>query len=146
MAQQGHPGRRAILIVTDNLSLNYQAPDEQVVEALLKADTVLNAIVVGRGERPKPPRPGEYVNPDFTPSDVFHLAAATGGEAVKADHAGASFRDMMESVRTRYSIQYAAPPGAALNSFRRIRVDFAPEARRRYPAAWIRARSGYVVR
>jgi VWFA-related protein len=146
IARQQEKGRRAILIVTDNQSLNYQSPDEEVIRALLAANTTLNAIVVGKGERPKPDRPGVYVNPDFTPSDVFRIASETGGEAVRAGHAGASFRDMMESVRTRYSVQYAVPAGAAPGSYRRIRVELAPEARRRYPKAWIRARAGYVVK
>lgn len=145
MAKQG-VRRRAVLIVTDNASLNYQSPDEKAIEALLGADTVLNAIVVGGGERPKAPRPGVYVNPDFTPSDVFRIAEETGGEAVKAGNAGVSFRDMMENIRTRYSIQYSAPEAAAAGSFRRIRVSLSPEARRRHPNAWIRARSGYVVK
>ncbi len=147
LARQGAAkGRRAILMVTDNASLNYQSPDGKAIEALLGADTVLNAIVVGKGERPKPVGPGVYVNPDFTPSDVFHIAEETGGEAVKASHAGVSFRDMMESIRTRYNIQYSAPESAAAGGFRRIRVELSPEARRRHPGAWVRARSGYVVK
>ncbi|HOL70178.1 MAG TPA: VWA domain-containing protein [Bryobacteraceae bacterium] len=145
MAKQDVRGRRAILIVTDNTSLNYLSPDEKAIEALLAADTVLNAIVVGGGDRPKPPRPGVYVNPDFTPPNVFRIAEETGGEAVKARNAGNSFRDMLESIRTRYSIQYRAPDTAATGSFRRIRVELSPETRRRHPRAWIRARSGYVV-
>lgn len=146
MARQPWKGRRALLIVTDNQSLNYQSPDEEAIRALLEADAVLNAIVAGKGERPKPARPGEYVNPDFTPSNVFEIASQTGGEAIRAGDAGASFQRMMESVRTRYAIQYAAPAGSAPGSFRRIRVELAPAARRRYPNAWIRARAGYVVR
>ena len=30
--------------------------------------------------KPAPPKPGHYVNPDFTPSDIFKLADQTGGE------------------------------------------------------------------
>ena len=140
------PGRRAVLIVTDNNSMDYHMPDEKAIAALLEADTVLNAIVVGRGEPVKLPKPGQYLNPDFTRSDVFHIAEETGGEAVKANRADASFRDMIESIRTRYSIQYAAPEAATAGSFRHIRVELAPDARRRYPNAWIRARTGYVVK
>jgi VWFA-related protein len=140
------PGRRAVLILTDNQSLNYQEPDEKVIQALLASDTVLNAIVVGRGERPKAPRPGVWVNPDFTPSDVFRIAEQTGGEALKTERADTSFRDMIESVRTRYSVQYKVPADAAPGSFRAIRVELSPSARRRHPAAWVRARRGYVVK
>lgn len=140
------PGRRAVLILTDNESLNYLVPDDKVIQALLEVDTVLNAIVVGKGGRPKPPKPGEYVNPDFTPADVFHIADETGGQAVQSQRADTSFRDMMESIRTRYSIQYRAPDTTAPGSFRRIRVELSPEGRRRYPHAWVRARSGYIVK
>ncbi len=139
-------GRRAALILTDNQALHYRTPDEDAIRALLGADTVLNAIVVGRGERPQKPKPGQYTNPDFTPADVWHIAEETGGEAVKAEHAGASFREMIERIRTRYSIQYHAPESAAAGTFRRVRVELSPEARRRYPKAWIRARSGYFVK
>jgi Ca-activated chloride channel family protein len=140
--QQRGSGRRAILVLTDSIGLNYQVPDEKVLRALYEADSVLNAMVVGRGEQPKPPKPGIELNPDFTPSDVFHLAEETGGEAVKARRADTSFREMMERLRTRYSIHYRAP---GTGSFRRIRVELSPEARRRHPRAVVRARSGYYA-
>src|SRR5579872_4847651 len=80
--------RRAILIATDNLSLNYRLPDEEVIRALYAADATLDAILIGKQRRPDPPKPGAYVNPDFTPSDVFKLADQTGGEAIEARQAG----------------------------------------------------------
>lgn len=137
-------GRRAILIVTDNLSLNYQLTDEVVIRGLFSANTVLNAIVVGKGERPKPPPSGRYLNPDFTPTDVYKLAEETGGEAIKAERADAAFQGMMERIRTRYSLHYHAPqskPGV----FRRIKVELTPVARERYPKAVLRARAGYYA-
>ena len=138
-------GRRAILILTDNLSLSYQFTDRQVIRSLYASDAVLNAIVVGRGIRPGPPKPGQYTNPDFTPADVFKLAEETGGEAVKADRPDISFREIIERIRTRYSLAYHAPEGGAPGSFRSIGVTLSPDARRRYPAAEVRARRGYYV-
>lgn len=138
-------GRRAILILTDNLSLSVAFPDERVIRALFASDSVLNAIVVGRGIRPAPPKPGQYTNPDFTPADVFKLAEETGGEAVTADHPEISFQEIVERIRTRYSLSYHAPEGAVTGSFRRIGVTLSPEAQRRYPTAQIRARRGYYV-
>lgn len=137
-------GRRAILILTDNLSLSYHFPDEEVIKALYGADTVLNAIVVGRGIRPGPPKPGVYQNPDFTPADVFKLADQTGGEAVRVDEQDISFKDMIERIRTRYSLSYHAPGGVS-GSFRHIGVMLTDDARRRYPLAEVRARHGYYV-
>ncbi|MGH9657466.1 MAG: hypothetical protein ACRD96_02920, partial [Bryobacteraceae bacterium] len=138
-------GRRAVLIVTDNEGLNYQTPDEDVVRALFEADAVLNAIVVKRGRRPAAPRPGQFLNPDFTPSNVFGIAERTGGEAFEGGKIGASFREMIERIRSRYSLHYAAPeaPGGGL---RRIRVELAGAARRKHADAVVRARAGYYSR
>ncbi|MDQ6760753.1 MAG: VWA domain-containing protein [Acidobacteriota bacterium] len=138
-------GRRAILILTDNLSLSYQFADQQVVRSLYGSDTVLNAIVVGRGIRPGPPKPGQYYNPDFTPADVFKLAEETGGEAVRADRPEVSFSEIIERIRTRYSLAYHAPQDTVPGAFRHIGVTLSPDARRRYPLAEVRARHGYYV-
>ena len=135
-----HPGRRAIVILTDNGGLNYQANDEQTLEALFDADAVLNAIVTP-GAKPPSARPAG-ANPDFTPSDVFKLARETGGEVVKAVSAGEAFREMMQRIRLRYSLHYRAPEGQSVGP-RSIRVELTPEARRRFAKAEVRARSGY---
>jgi VWFA-related protein len=137
-------GRRAILILTDNLSMSYQLTDGQVLRDLNKADTVFNAIVTGRAIRPNPPGPSMYPNPDFTPANVFHLAEETGGESVKAEHADASFNDMIERIRNRYMLVYHAPE-ASKGVFRHISVTLTGEAKRRYPFAELRARSGYYA-
>lgn len=134
--------RRAVLIITDNFSLNYKSPDEDVIKALLRSDIVLNAIVVGKGHRPEPVPAN--ANPDFSPANVFRIAEETGGEAIKADRADQTFPQMVERIRSRYSLQYAAPE-APSGSFRRLRVELTASARQRYPKAQIRARSGYYV-
>ena len=61
-ANAGTDGRRAILILTDNLSMSYQLTDGQVIRELNKADTVFNAIVTGRAIRPRPLEPGKIEN------------------------------------------------------------------------------------
>ena len=137
-------GRRAVLIVTDNVSLNYLVPDEEVIRQLYAADAVLNGILIGKQKRPEPPRPGRFVNSDFTPSNIFKLAEQTGGEAVEAGKIGDSFPQMIERIRARYSIQYAAPAAPA-GAYRHVRVEFAPEARGRLRGAAIRARAGYYA-
>ena len=80
---------RAILILTDNLSISYRLTDGQVIRELNKADTVFNAIVTGHAIRPRPPDPNKETNADFTPANVFELAEQTGGEWVKAQDASA---------------------------------------------------------
>jgi VWFA-related protein len=140
----GATGRRAVLILTDNLGLNYRSPDQPVIDAMIAADTVTNAIVVGKGERPEKVSGGTYRNPDFTTPDVFVIAESTGGEAVKADKAGKAFNTMIERIRTRYSLHYNTPSGAA-KGFRMVAVKLTPEARNRYPRAELRHRPGYRV-
>ncbi|MBK5293653.1 MAG: VWA domain-containing protein [Acidobacteriia bacterium] len=141
---QSKPGRRAIVILTDNGGLNYQVTDERVLEELLAADAVLNAIVTQEAKPPGVAKKGVYVNPDFTPSDVFHLARQTGGEILRAERAGDTFREMMERIRTRYSLHYRSPQSSP-GQVRKIRVELSAEARKRHARAEVRARSGYRV-
>ncbi|HYP13508.1 MAG TPA: VWA domain-containing protein [Bryobacteraceae bacterium] len=138
-------GRRAVLILTDNLGLNYRRPDDEIIQSLNSANAVLNAIVVGKGEKPEV-RPGvTYRNPDFSPPDVFKIADETGGEAVKVDRAGSAFSRMIERIRTRYAIHFNKPPDATAG-FRKVRVELTADARMRHPGATVRARRGYFVR
>jgi VWFA-related protein len=137
------PGRRAVIILTDNGGLAYQRPNEAVTKVLFAADTVLNAIVTPDARPPDPPPPN--ANPDFTPHDVFRLANETGGEILRAEKTGETFRQMLERARTRYSLHYK-PPAATPGSFRSVRVELTPAARKRHPRAEVRARAGYEVR
>jgi VWFA-related protein len=144
MEQHAGPGgRRAILILTDNLSMSYQLTDRQVVRELDKADTVFNAIITGRAIRPEL-HPGKPENPDFTPANVYELAEQTGGEWVKAENAGISFTDMIERIRSRYMLAYHEPPSQP-GTFRHITVTLGDPARKRYPAAELHSRSGYYA-
>jgi hypothetical protein len=145
MKQQPVKGRRAILIVTDNEGLNYKSPDAAVVRAMFSADTVLNAIVVRPGPRPPAVKPSGYTNPDFAPPDVYKIATQTGGEAVDgAGKVSEVFQRMIEGIRLRYFIQYAAPPAEA-SAFRHIRVELTAPAKGRHAGAIIRAREGYYA-
>lgn len=144
LAKQPVKGRRAVLIVTDNQGLNYLVPDDDVIRELFAADAVLNGILIGKQWRPDPPKSGRYVNPDFTPPDIVKLSGQTGGETLGAGKSGESFAEMIDRIRSRYSMQYqapAVPPG----SFRRIRVQLSDAARARYRDASVNARSGYYA-
>jgi VWFA-related protein len=138
-------GRKSILILTDNKGLNYQAPDEEAIRELFGADAVLNALVVGRSERPPPIKPGQYVNPDFSHPNVFHIADETGGEAEPVKKADQEFPRMIERIRNRYGVQYRTPIPTQ-KGFREIRVELTPEAKLRYPKALLRYRKGYYVK
>ncbi len=136
---EGTPGRRAIVILTDNADLNYQVPDEAAISALYGADAVLNAIVTPKA---KPPTVAAGRNPDFTPANVFALAKESGGEVLRAEKADETFREMIERIRTRYSLHYRPPEGKP-GGMRHIRVELSKQARARYPKAEVRARTGY---
>jgi VWFA-related protein len=140
----GPGGRRAILILTDNLSTSYRLTDGQVVRELNKADTVFNAIIIGRAIRPDAPPPGKPANPDVTPANVYELAEQTGGEWVRAENAGSSFNEMIERIRSRYMLAYHAP-AAQPGKFRHITVTLGEVARKRYPTAELHSRSGYYA-
>jgi VWFA-related protein len=145
MKQQPVKGRRAVLIVTDNEGLNYKSPDSEVVRAMHSADTVLNALVVRKGGRPPVVNRARYTNPDFDPPDVYAISEKTGGEAVEGlGKVSEMFQRMIERIRSRYFIQYPAPQ-AEPGTFRHIRVELAPEAKRKYPDATVRAREGYYA-
>jgi VWFA-related protein len=135
--------RRAILMVTDNLGINYKSPDDVVIGRLLSADIVFNTIVVGRGIRPGVPRVGQYENPDFTPADVFKFADWTGGDAIKAG-GRIPFAEMIEKIRDRYTLEYHAPESKP-REFRRIAVFLTDSARMRHRNAQIHARNGYFA-
>jgi VWFA-related protein len=137
-------GRRAILILTDNLSTSFQLTDGQVIRELDKSDTVLNAIVTGRAIRPDAPGPSMFPNKDLTPSNVFHVAEETGGEWVKVGQAGETFAEMIRRIRTRYMLAYHAPESEP-GTFRHISVQLSPEAQKKFPNAEVHARSGYYA-
>lgn len=136
--------RRAILILTDNESLNYQINDQQVLRALLSANAVVNAIVTSKTSRPKPRPTGEYRNPDFTPTNIFKIAEETGGEAYRVERADKVFPILMERLRTRYSLAFKPPPSRP-GEFRSIRVELTAKAKKQSGNPTVRARSGYYT-
>ena len=136
-------GRRAVLIVTDNLGVNYQLNDQTVIRALHDANTVCNAIVVGKSK--KTDKESRFQNPDFTLANVFGIADETGGDAIKSDKAGEAFAEILERIRSRYSLHYGSP-GGDVGVFREIRVALTGAAKTRYPQATLRYRKGYYVR
>jgi hypothetical protein len=85
-----------------------------------------------------------FPNPDYTPANVFHVAEETGGEWTKVGQADETFSNMIERIRTRYMLSYHAP-SAQPGTFRHITVNLSPEAKKKYPAAEIRTRSGYYA-
>lgn len=137
--------RRAILIVTDNSGMSYDVHQEQALRSLFNGGITFDAIVVGRHPHPPVPRPGSVINPDFAFDDIFPLAEQTGGEVIVTTKPKDSLGDMLARLRERYLLIYSTPSNAAPGTFRHIRVELAPSARKAHPHAVVRARGGYYV-
>ena len=135
--------RQAVLIITDNNGLSFFGSSKRAVQFLFEADATLNAIVVGR--HPHPQKFKDMKGLDFELDDVFMLADETGGEAETAStNPQERLRGMIADIRNRYSLAYRAP-AAKPGTLRHIRVDLSADARKKYPSARLRARSGYYV-
>ena len=132
----GPVGRRAILIVTDNGGVNEGLNDDEVIRQMLNADTVLNAIAIGKAERSKV----RSVNPFYTSTNVFALAGATGGEAIRAAHAQAELAGMLERIRARYALAYNLPAAGKPGEFHKVRVTLSQKGQQK---SEVRVRSGY---
>jgi hypothetical protein len=85
-----------------------------------------------------------FPNPALTPANVMHLAEDTGGEWVKAERADQSFNEMIERIRSRYMLAYHEPE-ASPGAFHHVAVTLTETARKKYPLAELRARTGYYA-
>jgi VWFA-related protein len=135
--------RRAFIVLTDNGGVNHELPHEKVLREMSRVNAVLNAIVPKDVDAPEPPPPGVELNPDYVKSNVYLLSEKSGGEVVKADRPE-RLRELLEHIRMRFILSYK-PPVSEKGVFRRIQVDLAPEVRRKYPKAEVRARAGYFA-
>jgi len=136
---QGQPNgnrKRAILVVTDDKGSGIRAEFvRDAIRDLWKADAVVLGVLVHSGEIvfSIPPYRG-----------ARYAAEQTGGDVLKTDDAADGLRQMMQRLRTRYSLYYALPRGR-FGEERKIRVQLTNDAARRYPRAAVLARTGYVV-
>jgi hypothetical protein len=70
------------------------------------------------------------------------IAEQTGGDTIDSSNGGSAFQEMMQRIRSRYSLVYIMPPGKP-GVTRTIHVELSQEAQRRFPKAKVRARRGY---
>jgi hypothetical protein len=63
---------------------------------------------------------------------------------VKAERADQSFNEMIERIRSRYLLAYHEPASTP-GLFRHLSVGLTEAAKKRYPLAELRARSGYYA-
>jgi VWFA-related protein len=129
--------RHAILILTDDDG-QYSANEKQVVKHMWADDILVCGLII-----PTPMSQRGVVWREGA-EDMLGVAAKTGGDTVDADDPGHAFREMLRSIRRRYSIYYAMPAGKP-GSSRRVDVALSPQGRSRYPDAQVLARKGYVM-
>jgi VWFA-related protein len=129
--------RHAILILTDDDG-QYSANEKSVVKHMWADDILVCGLIIPTpmSQRGMAWREGE--------ENMLGVAAKTGGETVDADDPGHTFREMLRSIRRRYSLYYAMPAGKA-GASRRVDVALSPQGRSRYPEAQVLARKGYVL-
>ncbi len=128
--------RRAVLIVTDNLGMGRES---SAVPNLWEADAVLSGIIVKNAAM------AVQYSVFFPPSllgvgGMAGIAEKTGGDTVKLDDAGEGLKQMIQRLRLRYSLYYAAPAANA-GEVRKVKVELAKPRK----GVKIRARSGYRV-
>ncbi|MBY0505637.1 MAG: VWA domain-containing protein [Bryobacteraceae bacterium] len=127
LQDHARPGaRRAIVMLSDNRGYgSVNAPE--VRNQLWAANAVFNLLLFpAQG-------PGRQ-------ADVREFVKATGGELLAFRPEGLPLAELFERLRRRYYLLYPAPP-AKPGELRQIRVELL----RRYPAAAVRARTGYVA-
>lgn len=141
----GESRRRAIVMVTDNLSQRERAQERETIRALWEADAVLHGLVI--------PVAGSFrlvdsVRMPWTQNreDIRRVVKQTGGEVVEVEKVEREFPAMLRRARLRYILYYRAPQ-ADPGEYRRIEVELAREARQRTGGkATIRTRPGYYAR
>ena len=129
--------RHAILILTDDDGQS-SASEKSVVKHMWQDDILVCGLII--------PTPMSQAGAGWRDGEenILGVAAKTGGETVNADDPGHTFREMLRSIRRRYSIYYATPTGKA-GSSRKVDVTLSPQGRNRYPDAQVLARKGYVL-
>lgn len=132
--------RRAILVVTDNMG---SSNDEDAVPRLWDADAVVSGVVVPGMTQMR--RSRWFFPPAwFGFGTIDGIVSRTGGDVLKGTDPGESFQEMIRRLRLRYTLHYAMPDGKP-GKQRSIKVELAPDAKRRYAGAQVYARKGYVV-
>jgi VWFA-related protein len=142
VGEQPGVGRRAILLVTDNEGARTSVADGEVIRALHAGDIVLSAILTAVSTRSR--STGPYADPASRPPDVTAFVRNTGGDIVAGEDPATVLARMVREITTRYSLQYPAPQAEA-GSYRKIRIELSPAAKRRYPNAMVQSRTGYYA-
>jgi len=134
--RQGRSGRRrAVVIITDNYGQRGKVDENTTTESLWEADAILCGVII--------PNPGEAKRTK-RPIGMNKLAEETGGDTILSDDPGEAFEQMIDRIRSRYSVYYEMPKGTP-GEFRTVKVELQGAARQMLPEARIYARKGYKL-
>jgi len=117
-----------------------------VIHHLWEADALLSGLIVRRAGETAVNTVAMVTNPLIAAlsEGMEGVAEKTGGDTLRGDDPGESFREVMRRIRKRYSLYYAMPQGKP-GEQRQVRVDLTGEALKRNPSARVRARKGYLI-
>ena len=135
--------RRAVLIVTDNVGLRTRR-EQSVVRDFWEADALLSGLIIRGGFLDETRHIMNVLAPEtlLMRAGMKGIAEQTGGDTIDSSNGGSAFQEMMQRIRSRYSLDYIMPPSKP-GVTRTIHVELSQEAQRRFPKAKVRARRGY---
>lgn len=147
--------RRAIIALTDDIERHSRIKLDPLTAELLEGGATLNTVVLVTGQPyistgaatiPIPTVMSRRIG-GTTPTGISIQPAveATGGERIPGDKSRAGLPEMLRRLHGRYLLGFQAPASGDRRVFRRIEVRLTEEARKRYPSAVIRARTGYYT-
>jgi hypothetical protein len=129
--------RRAIIVITDDLGAPTRTDTvTNTMHDFWKSNSVVLGVIVHIGAS------GFSIGPPYR--GARYAADKTGGTLLNTGDAAEGPHEMIHRLRSRYSLYYALPQGKP-GKERKIRVQLAPDADKRYPRATVRARTGYVA-
>jgi VWFA-related protein len=153
----GREGRRdarhAIVILTDDRT-ERERDEERVSRALIKADTVLMALIAPDAMRYRSRYPGGIIvgrrggpvamGSRTKSAGTEEIARESGGDSMPVDDAGA-LETTLSHIRERYALHFHLPEDAKPGEEQIIDVQLAQTARSRYPDAQVRFRRVYLA-
>jgi len=146
--------RRTIIWLTDNVPNvpgSSEHTEKEAFESVFTTGTVVSALVERSGE-------SEFFtaaytrNPVFAPlrmrnppGDVNHYAERTGGDIMKSgkDEVGAKLAQLIDQIRTRYTLGYYPSVKQPQHKFCELRVGIKPVAGKRDRQLVVRTKRGY---
>jgi len=146
--------RRAIIALTDDIERHSKTKLDALMAELLEGGATLNSVVLVTGQPyistggatiPIPRVTSRRIGGTNPPGVSTQPAVeATGGQTIPGDKSRAGLPEMLRRLHGRYLLGFQAP-ASDRRVFRKIEVRLTEEARKRYPSAVIRARTGYYT-